>query len=167
MLALAAAVALVPLLAACKDIDRAQWGNDPFRTGEAASRARSLAPDSTSTARTTRNRTIRTTTTTTTTVTNPADTSGVEAGANAGSRRSDTASVVVFTDPSTCWILVVDGNSHRGCGNATITDTRGERAGRATKLSGPSPIELQLLVGGRTVESDQVQGDGRYVTVQG
>lgn len=163
-LALVTVVAVVPLLGACKEIDRAQWGNDPFRTGEAAARARSLAPTSTSTARTTR---TRTTTTTTTTVTNPADTSGVEAGANAGARRSDTASVVIFTDPSTCWNLVVDGYANRGCGNATITDTRGERAGRVTKLSGPSTIELQMLVRGQTVESDQVQGDGRYVTVRG
>jgi len=162
-------MATVPLLGACKDIDQAQFGSDPFRTGAAASRARSLRSTSGSTIRSGSTSTVQTRGGGTVIVnqTNTSDTSGVQAGGNAGSRRSNTASVVVFTDASTCWILVVDGNAHRGCGNATITDTRGERAGRVTKLSGSAPIQLQLLVDGQTVASGEVSGDGRYVTVSG
>lgn len=166
-LALVAVLTTVPLLSGCKEIDNAQWSNDPFRTGEAAARAASLASDTDSSSGSTA--TVRTSGGGTVVVrqTNSSDTSGVDSGGNAGARRSDTASVVVFTAPSTCWSLVVDGNQHSGCGNASITDTQGERAGRVTKLSGSEPIQLQLLVNSQAVASGQVSGNNRYVTVRG
>lgn len=173
LIAVTTLCAVVPLLASCKPIDRTEWGSDPFRTAEAAARAKAF--DASATAR------ARATTQTGSTVTaNPngstgrqpqpariTDDSGVIAGADAGSRRSSTSSVVLSTAPSTCWYLVVDGNRHKGCGNATISDTRGVRAGRATKLSGTDPITLQLLTNGQAVASGTVSGNNRYVTVRG
>jgi len=96
----------------------------------------------------------------------PSDVSGVIAGASRGSRRGSTASVVVGTDPATCWVLVVDANYHRGCGNATITDTYGTSAGRVTKLSGGSTIQLSLVSAGQTVSTGQVSSVNHHVTVR-
>jgi hypothetical protein len=91
--------------------------------------------------------------------------SGVVAGQLGGSVRADPATVVVTTAAATCWILVVDGNSTRGCGNASVTDTKGDRAGRVTKLRGSEPIQLQLIQDGKVLASGTVSGDNRYVTV--
>ncbi len=169
--------AAVTALSACKPIERKEWGNDPFRTGEAAARAQAGA-DRTTTARSTVTTRSGSTVTVTqggggtvvvrqTQVVDASDGSGVVAGANSGARRSSTSSVVVSTAPSTCWILVVDGNRHNGCGNATITDTHGVRAGRVTKVSGSEPIQLQLITNGQAVDSGTVSGNNRYVTVRG
>jgi hypothetical protein len=76
--------------------------------------------------------------------------------------------VVLTTDPDTCWVLVVDGNYHRGCGDARISDVYGSSAGRVTKLSGDSPIQLELISStGQTVDSGQVISSNHYVTVRG
>lgn len=173
-LALLAALAVVPLLGACKDIDNSRWGSDPFRTGEAAARASSLNAEVTSRAGTGSGSTVTVTQNGGGTVVvrqsqtvDSNDTSGVVSGGNAGARRSSTATVVVTASPSSCWVLVVDGNTHPGCGNATITDTRGERAGRLTKLSGSTAIGLQLYAGGQVISSGSVSGNSRYVTVSG
>ncbi len=90
---------------------------------------------------------------------------GVVTGGAAGGRRPSSSSIAVRTDPGTCWVLVVDGNSHRGCGDATISDTRGTSAGRVTKLSGSSSVELSVVRDGQIVASGIVQSSGHYVTV--
>ncbi len=166
---LAAAVpllVLVPTLAGCKGIDKTQWREPVLSTADAAARARSAGSGSTSTS----NSTISTNGDVTVDQRNTvstSDDSGVVAGGSSGSRRSSTSSIVVRTEPTTCWVLVVDGNVHRGCGNATITDTRGERAGRVTKVSGTAAVEVQLLTNGQVVATGTVSGNNRYVTVRG
>ncbi len=153
---------LVPTLAGCKGIDKTQWREPVLSTADAAARAGSAGSGSTTTT-TSGSRVVVTQNSTVDTN----DDSGVVSGSASGSRRSSTSSVVVRADPSTCWVLVVDGNRHTGCGNATITDTRGQRAARVTKLSGTTPVQLQLLTDGQTVANGEVSGIDRYVTVRG
>jgi hypothetical protein len=152
---------LVPLLSGCKGIDKTQWRDPAFPTADATSRARSGSGTTSTTSSGGRVVVNQSTTVST------SDDSGVVAGSGSGSRRSSTSSVVVRADPTTCWILVVDGNRHTGCGNATLTDTRGARAARVTKVSGATPVQLQLLTNGQAVDNGQVSANDRYVTVRG
>jgi hypothetical protein len=150
------AVVTVPLtVAGCKPIDKSQWRDLPLSTATTGTSTTTATSGST------------TTTTTRVVVVDPSDVSGVIAGASRGSRRGSTATVLVGSDPATCWTLVVDANFHRGCGNASITDTYGDRAGRVTKLSGGDTIQLSLLSDGQTVTSSQVSSINHYVTVRG
>lgn len=174
VIAVTTIAAALTLLAACKPIDRTQWGNDPFRTGEAAARAKSLDATTGSGSTSRSGSTVRVTQRGGGTVTvrqnqtvDTSDDSGVVDGGLGGSRRSSTSSVVVKTSPTTCWVLVVDGNRHDGCGNATLSDTRGARAGRVTKVSGSDPIQLQLVTEGTVVDTSTVSGNNRFTTVRG
>lgn len=140
-----AAAVLMLTLTGCKGIDKSQWREFPLSTTDSEQRVVVEQEQRVSTS----------------------DDSGVIGGSNRGSRRSSTARVVVATDPGTCWLLVVDGNSHRGCGPATISDVYGTCAGRVTKLSGSTPIKLALLdSSGHTITSGKVISNHRYVTVR-
>ena len=173
VIAVTITAAALTLLAACKPIDRTEFGNDPFRTGEAAARAKSLdaaaGSGSTSGSRSTVRVTQRgggTVTVRQNQTVDTSDDSGVVDGGFGGERRSSTSSIVVSTAATTCWILVVDGNRHDGCGNATISDTRGTRAARVTKVSGSAPIQLQLVTDGTAVATSTVSGNNRFTTVR-
>lgn len=153
--ATAGALALLPVLAlaGCKGIDKSQWRDYPD-TAETAKSYEYSSDDHGNGTTVVQQQRI---------VTN--GDYGVVAGSEAGSRRTDSSSIAVGTDPSTCWVLVVDGNAHRGCGDATISDTRGKSAGRVTKLSGDAPVELSLDKDGTTVDSGVVRSVHHYVTV--
>jgi hypothetical protein len=153
---------VVPLLAGCKGIDKTQWRDPAFPTANATARARSGSGTTTTSTTTSSGREVANGTTVGT-----SDDSGVVAGGRSGARRSSTSSVLVRADPATCWILVVDANRNTGCGNATLTDTRGTRAARVTKVSGATSVHLQLLTNGQEVASGAVAGNDHYVTVRG
>ncbi len=165
-LAAAAALATLPLLGGCKSINGTTYTNsDPLATGRAAARAKIFTDRSRSTS------TVRsgggTVVVRQEQTVDSNDVSGVIGGSNGGARRSSTSTLIVRADPTTCWILVVDGNENRGCGNASVTDTRGERAGRLIKCSGTTTAHISLVTDGQTVDTGQVQGINHYVTVRG
>ncbi len=165
-------VAVTLTLTGCKGIDKSQWRDFPAASSGTQPRSGSAGTGSTVIATTSSGQTVIVDQRTSTAggggaAVAPNDVTGVVAGASAGGVRSGPATVNVRTDPGTCWVLVVDGNTHNGCGNATLTDTRGDRAGRVTKVRGSAPITLQLVAGGQVVASGTVQGDYRYVTVRG
>lgn len=148
----AAVASLLVSVAGCKGIDKTQWRDLPISTTNPVTSTRT-ATTSTTTSRAQ--------------VVDASDVSGVIAGASRGARRGSTSTVMVASDPATCWVLVVDANYHRGCGNASITDTYGNPAGRVTKLSGAGTIQLSLLDGGQTLANGQVSSINHYVTVRG
>ncbi len=92
---------------------------------------------------------------------------GVTSGSGGGAPADGRATAIVQAAPDVCWVLTLDGNNHRGCGNASLTDTRGAAAARITKTSGSGTIRLILQSGGRTVDSGTVTRVSRYVTVAG
>ncbi len=147
---------MVLSLAGCKGIDKSQWRDFPISTAEAARQSEQVTTSGGQVVIEQRQQ-----------VDTSGD-SGVIGGAARGSHRSAAATVVVATDPSTCWVLVVDANYHRGCGNARISDVYGTSAGRVTKLSGTTPISLELISSsGQTVATGRVSSSNHYVTVRG
>ncbi len=151
-----AAVALVAVtsLSGCKGIDKSQWRDISLPSIDTSTSTSTAARGSTVGQQ---NQQV-----------DPSDDSGVIGGAPRGHRRSSTDTVAVATDPTTCWVLVVDGDYNRGCGNTTVDDMYGTSAGRVTKLSGGAPILLTLRNStGHTISSGQVVSDDHYVTVLG
>jgi hypothetical protein len=155
-----AAIAIVPAVAGCT-IDKSQWRDFPISTAAAS---RNSTTTTTTTTRT-NGRTV--TVTEQAVVVDSTDDSGLVSGGGAGQRRSNPASVQVDTGPGTCWNLIVDSNLNTGCGFASITDVRGERAGRVIKVSGSDRIQISLLQDGQTIATDQVRRTDHYVTVRG
>lgn len=90
---------------------------------------------------------------------------GITSGSNAGSRSSSSTTVQVKAASDTCWVVTLDASTHRGCGDATFTDSRGTAAARVTKTKGSGPVVISLLANGTTVDEGSVSTASRYVTV--
>jgi hypothetical protein len=81
-----------------------------------------------------------------------------------------TATVRIRSASGVCWTAVVDGSTHRACGNADYASNRTDRQVRVTKTSGNrwEGLSVELVnAAGAIVSRASVIGQGRYVQISG